>query len=151
MRAVIQRVSRASVSVEGRHAGTIGPGLVVLLGIDREDNKDDLEWLVNKVPQLRVFEDEDGKMNLDLLAVDGEMVVVSQFTLFGNVRKGTRPSFNRSAAPEIAIPFYVQFLEQMENRLGKPLVTGAFGTMMEIDLVNHGPVTLILDSKDKRF
>jgi D-tyrosyl-tRNA(Tyr) deacylase len=151
MRAVIQRVSRASVKVEGLLKGFIDQGLVVLLGIDKTDTDDDLDWLANKIPQLRVFEDDDGKMNCDLLAVGGDMIVVSQFTLFGNVRKGSRPSFNRSAAPELAIPFYERFIELMETRLGKKVVCGAFGAMMEIDLVNHGPVTLILDTRDKRF
>ena len=151
MRAIIQRVSRASVMIEGQPNGSIGLGLVVLLGIERTDTQEDLDWLANKIPQLRVFEDEEGKMNRDLLAIEGEMVVVSQFTLFGNVRKGSRPSFNRSAAPKQAIPFYEQFIALMETRLGKPVVTGAFGAMMEIELTNHGPVTLILDTQDKRF
>ena len=151
MRAVIQRVSRASVTVEGELKGKIRQGLVVLLGIERSDTKDDLAWLVNKVPQLRVFEDQEGKMNLDILAVEGEMIVVSQFTLFGNVRKGTRPSFNRSAAPDFAIPMYEAFISEMEARLGKPVVTGKFGAMMEVDLVNEGPVTLVIDTHDKRF
>lgn len=151
MRAVVQRVSRASVTVEGEPRGTISQGFVVLLGIERSDTEADLDWLANKVPQLRVFEDEDGKMNLDLLAVDGEMIVVSQFTLFGNVRKGTRPSFNRSAAPDHAIPLYEAFISKMETRLGKTIVTGEFGAMMEVDLVNDGPVTLVIDTQDKRF
>ncbi|MDG2167739.1 MAG: D-aminoacyl-tRNA deacylase [Opitutales bacterium] len=151
MRAVVQRVSKASVAVEGEHRGTIGQGFVVLLGIERSDTEADLDWLANKVPQLRVFEDEDGKMNLDLLAVEGEMIVVSQFTLFGNVRKGTRPSFNRSAAPDHAIPLYEAFVSKMEARLGKTVVTGEFGAMMEVDLVNNGPVTLVIDTQDKRF
>ena len=151
MRAVVQRVSRASVTVEGEAKGDIGKGLVVLLGIERSDTEEDLAWLTNKVPQLRVFEDDEGKMNLDLLAIDGEMVVVSQFTLFGNVRKGTRPSFNRSAAPDYAIPLYEAFIARMEERLNKPIVTGEFGAMMEIDLVNQGPVTLVIDTQDKRF
>ena len=151
MRTVVQRVSRASVSVEGEVKGTIGQGLVVLLGIERSDTDEDLEWLANKIPQLRVFEDDVGKMNVDLLAINGEMAVVSQFTLFGNVRKGTRPSFNRSATPDKAIPMYEAFVARMETRLGKPVVIGEFGAMMEIDLVNDGPVTLILDTQDKRF
>ena len=151
MRAVVQRVSKASVTVEGELKGTIGQGLVVLLGIERSDTEADLEWLANKIPQLRIFEDGEGKMNLDVLAVEGEMAIVSQFTLFGNVRKGTRPSFNRSAAPDFAIPIYEAFIAKMEDRLGKPVVTGKFGAMMEIDLVNDGPVTLVIDSQDKRF
>ena len=151
MRAVVQRVSRASVYVEGEKKGEIKAGLVVLLGIDRVDTEEDLEWLANKIPQLRVFEDDDGKMNLDLLQVSGDMVVVSQFTLFGNVRKGTRPSFNRSAAPDQAIPLYEEFVRLMEEQLKKPVVTGEFGAMMAIDLRNEGPVTLVLDTQDKRF
>lgn len=151
MRAVVQRVSRATVTVEGKVNRSIGQGLVVLLGIERSDTEEDLQWMANKIPQLRVFEDEHGKMNLDLLATGGEMAVVSQFTLFGNVRKGTRPSFNRSAAPAHAIPMYETFVARMTERLNKPVVTGEFGAMMEIDLVNDGPVTLVIDTQDKRF
>ncbi len=151
MRVVIQRVSRATVRVEGRETGTIGRGLVVLLGIDREDEEDDLNWLSNKVEKLRIFEDDEGRMNRDIGHVGGEMVVVSQFTLFGNLKKGSRPSFNRSAPPGKALPFYRSFVREMEQRLGKPVVTGSFGAMMEIDLTNDGPVTLVIDSKDKRF
>ncbi len=151
MRAVIQRVSRATVRVEGTVSGSIDQGLVVLLGVDRDDTSEDLEWLANKVPQLRVFDDTDGKMNLDITQVDGGMAVVSQFTLFGNVRKGTRPSFNRSAAPDKAIPLYEQFVERMTQRLAKSIVTGEFGAMMEVELTNEGPVTLVIDSRDKRI
>lgn len=151
MRAVVQRVSRASVAVEGTRKGAMGKGLVVLLGIDRADTEEDLQWLVNKIPRLRVFEDAAGKMNRDLLEAAGDLVVVSQFTLYGNVRKGSRPSFNRSAAPEMAIPLYERFVSLLEERLGRSVLTGEFGAFMEIDLVNDGPVTLILDSKDKHF
>lgn len=151
MRAVVQRVSRASVRVEGESRGTIAKGLVVLLGIDRTDTDEDLNWLVNKIPQLRVFEDEEGKMNLDIIDIEGSMVVVSQFTLFGNVRKGSRPSFNRSASPDMAVPLYERFVALMEERLDARVVTGEFGAMMEIELNNDGPVTLVLDTKDKRF
>ena len=151
MRAVIQRVSQATVMVEGVSTGSIERGLVVLLGIERSDTDEDMEWLVNKVPQLRVFEDAEGKMNLDLLSVKGDLAVVSQFTLFGNVRKGTRPSFNRSADPDHAIPLYEAFISKVEARLGKSVITGKFGASMSIDLSNDGPVTLIVDSKDKRF
>lgn len=151
MRAVVQRVSRATVRVEGTLSGSIDQGLVVLLGVDRDDTQEDLEWLANKVPQLRIFEDADGKMNLDVTQVDGGMAVVSQFTLFGNVRKGTRPSFNRSAAPDKAIPLYELFVERMSQRLGKSIVTGEFGAMMEVELTNDGPVTLVIDSRDKRI
>jgi len=151
MRAVIQRVSQASVRVEGNSRGSIGQGLVVLLGIDRDDTQEDLLWLANKISQLRVFEDQDGKMNLDIVEIQGGMAVVSQFTLFGNVRKGNRPSLNRSADPDQAIPFYESFISLMEEKLGKPVVTGRFGAMMEVELTNDGPVTLVIDSKDKRF
>ena len=151
MRVVVQRVSSASVRVEGSLAGSIETGLVVLLGIDREDIEEDLIWMVNKITQLRVFEDEDGKINLDILQAKGRMAVVSQFTLFGNVRKGNRPSFNRSADPSQAIPIYESFIARMEDKLGKPIVTGKFGAMMEVELTNDGPVTLVIDSKDKRF
>lgn len=148
---VIQRVSRASVRVEGRETGTITRGLVVLLGIDRDDVDDDLKWLSNKVEKLRIFEDDEGYMNRDIGEVGGEMVVVSQFTLFGNLKKGSRPSFNRSAPPPKALPLYRSFVREMERRLGKPVVTGSFGAMMEIELINDGPVTIVIDSKDKRF
>ena len=151
MRAVIQRVSRASVRVEGALKGSIDTGLVVLLGIDREDSEEDLIWMSNKIPQLRVFEDEDGKINLDILQAKGGMAVVSQFTLFGNVRKGNRPSFNRSADPDLAIPLYEAFISKMEDKLSKPVVTGQFGAMIEVELTNDGPVTLVIDSKNKRF
>jgi D-tyrosyl-tRNA(Tyr) deacylase len=151
MRAVIQRVSRASVRVEGALKGSIDTGLVVLLGIDREDSEEDLIWMSNKISQLRVFEDEDGKINLDILQAKGGMAVVSQFTLFGNVRKGNRPSFNRSADPDLAIPLYEAFISKMEDKLSKPVVPGQFGAMMEVELTNDGPVTLVIDSKDKRF
>ena len=151
MRAVIQRVSRASVRVEGALKGSIDTGLVVLLGIDREDSEEDLIWMSNKIPQLRVFEDEDGKINLDMIQAKGGMAVVSQFTLFGNVRKGNRPSFNRSADPDLAIPLYEAFISKMEDRLSKPVVTGQFGAMIEVELTNDGPVTLVIDSKNKRF
>lgn len=148
---VIQRVSRASVRVEGRETGTITRGLVVLLGIDRDDVDDDLKWLSNKVEKLRIFEDDEGYMNRDIGEVGGEMVVVSQFTLFGNLKKGSRPSFNRSAPPQKALPLYRSFVREMERLLGKPVVTGSFGAMMEIELINDGPVTIVIDSKDKRF
>ena len=151
MRAVIQRVSRASVRVEGALKGSIDTGLVVLLGIDREDSEEDLIWMSNKIPQLRVFEDEDGKINLDILQAKGGMAVVSQFTLFGNVRKGNRPTFNRSADPGLAIPLYEAFISKMEDKLSKPVVTGQFGAMIEVELTNDGPVTLVIDSKNKRF
>lgn len=151
MRAVVQRVSRAEVFVEGKSRGSIGSGLVVLLGIQGEDTKEEADWLINKLVLLRVFEDEAGKMNLSLEQTGGGIALVSQFTLFGNVRKGTRPSFNRAAVPDEAIPKYEAFIEALSDRLGREVITGEFGADMAIDLVNDGPVTLILDTRDKRY
>jgi len=151
MRAVIQRVRKAEIFVEGASTGSIEQGLVILLGVDREDDEEDLRWISQKIPQLRIFEDNEGKMNLDVRDVNGGMAVVSQFTLFGNVRKGTRPSFNKSAAPSRAVFFYETFVKFMEKELGKCVVTGTFGAMMSVDLVNDGPVTLVIDSKNKCF
>ncbi len=151
MRVVIQRVSKASVFIEQELAGSIDAGLVILLGIDRDDTSEDLKWMVNKVPQLRLFSDEAGKMNRSVVDLDGGIAVVSQFTLFGNVRKGTRPSFNRSADPEKAIPLYEAFVRAMEIAIGKPVVTGKFGAAMNVELNNDGPVTLVIDSRDKRI
>jgi len=151
MRAVVQRVSRAEVFVEGVSQGSIRDGLVVLLGIQSEDTKEEASWLINKLVQLRVFEDDAGKMNLSLEQTGGGIALVSQFTLFGNVRKGTRPSFNRAAVPDEAIPMYEAFVRDLGQRLGTEVVTGEFGANMAIDLVNDGPVTLILDTRDKRY
>ena len=151
MRAVIQRVSRASVSVDGKECGAIGAGLLVFLGIGRDDDDKDSEWLINKIPQIRIFEDDEGKMNRSVREIDGEVMVISQFTLYGNLRKGSRPSFNRAALPDVAIPCYEAFVRDLSNALGKPVASGKFGEMMKIDACNDGPVTLILDTKEKRF
>lgn len=149
MRAVIQRVSRAAVSVENAVCGEIGPGLLVFLGVGQEDNPQDVDWLAQKVSVVRVFEDEAGKMNRSIRDVEGGILVISQFTLFGNLRKGTRPSFNRAAPPELAVPLYESFVTRLSELLGKPVPTGVFGAMMRIEAHNDGPVTLILDSKAK--
>jgi D-aminoacyl-tRNA deacylase len=151
MRAVLQRVARASVSVEGRVKASIGPGLLVFLGIGQDDTEADLDWLVRKIPRIRCFEDEAGRMNRDLRALDGEVLVISQFTLFGNLRKGTRPSFNRAALPDAAVPLYETFVARLEAETGKPVGTGAFGEHMVIEAVNDGPVTLVLDTRQKDF
>lgn len=149
MRAVIQRVNRATVSVEGEKKGSIGSGLLIFLGVGHSDGQADLDWLTQKIAGLRVFEDEAGKMNCSLLDVGGEALVISQFTLFGSVRKGSRPSFNKAAPPALAESLYEAFVEMLSNRLGKPVPTGVFGAMMDIEAHNDGPVTLTIDTKQK--
>ncbi len=149
MRAVIQRVSRASVTIEGRIAGIIGPGLLVLLGIEEEDTQADLEWLSRKISQLRIFADEQGAMNRSILDMDGELLLVSQFTLHAKTKKGARPSFIKAARPETAIPLYEATIKELEAQLGKPIQTGEFGAMMLVELVNDGPVTIWIDTKNK--
>ena len=146
MRAVVQRVSQASVTIDGEIVGQIERGLLVLLGVEREDTADDLAYLVEKIVGLRVFEDAAGKMNLALADVQGAMLVVSQFTLLGDCRKGKRPSFDAAAPPELAERLYEAFVAAVRDR-GIPVVTGRFRAMMDVALVNSGPVTLILDSR----
>jgi D-tyrosyl-tRNA(Tyr) deacylase len=148
MKVVLQRVSRASVTVEGE-VRSIGPGLVVLLGIGPQDGPEDRDYLVRKIAQMRIFADSQGKMNRSVKDMDGQVLVVSQFTLYGDTKKGNRPSFNGSAPPEYAIPLYEQFVEKMEIQLGKPVTTGEFGAHMEVELVNDGPVTIVMDSHDR--
>ncbi len=147
MRAVLQRVSEASVEVGGRIVGEIRAGFLVLLGIERDDGPDDVAWLVGKILPIRVFEDEEGKMNRSLLDIGGDSLVVSQFTLHARTRKGTRPSFDRAARPEVAVPLYGRFVEALAEGLGRPVPTGEFGAMMKVSLVNDGPVTILLDSR----
>src|SRR5690554_2322971 len=151
MRAVIQKVSEASVSVEGVVISKIGKGLLVLLGIEDADKEEDIVWLTKKVIQLRLFSDEDGVMNLSLADVDGEIIVVSQFTLHANTKKGNRPSYIRAARPDFSEPMYQKFIDEIEKVLGKKVGTGKFGAMMQVSLVNDGPVTIIIDSKQKDF
>jgi D-aminoacyl-tRNA deacylase len=146
MRAVVQRVSRASVVIEGETVGAIGAGLVVLLGVTHADTDEQAKWLAVKIAGLRIFNDADGKMNRDLLEVNGAMLIVSQFTLYGDCRKGKRPSFIDAAPPPIAIPLYEAFINAVKA-LGIPVATGRFGADMQVELVNDGPVTLIVDSK----
>jgi D-tyrosyl-tRNA(Tyr) deacylase len=147
MRTVIQRVSRASVAVEGEVTGEIGSGLLVLLGIAPTDTEEDALWLAQKICALRVFEDGEGRMNRSVVEVGGGVLVVSQFTLFASTRKGTRPSFNDAAKPEIAIPLYERFNLHASAALGRRVATGRFAARMDIALVNDGPVTLVIDSK----
>jgi D-aminoacyl-tRNA deacylase len=149
MRAVIQRVSTASVTIDGRMKGAIGTGFLVLLGIAHDDDESDAEWLSKKIAQLRVFSDEEGLMNKDLRDTDGEVMVVSQFTLHASYKKGNRPSFITAARPEQAVPLYDLFVKQLESLLKKPIATGEFGADMKVALVNEGPVTIIMDTKNK--
>ena len=144
MRAVIQRVSRASVTIDGRLAGSIGRGLLVLLGVGQQDTMEQATWMADKIAGLRVFADDDGKMNRDLAAAGGALLVVSQFTLYGDASKGRRPSFVDAAPPELAIPLYEAFIAALRGR-GLTVATGEFGARMDVELVNDGPVTLILE------
>jgi D-tyrosyl-tRNA(Tyr) deacylase len=146
MRAVVQRVSRASVVIAGEMVGAIDAGLVVLLGVTHDDTPDRAKWLAEKIAGLRIFNDADGKMNRDLVEIGGSMLIVSQFTLYGDCRKGKRPSFIDAATPEIAIPLYEAFINGVKA-LGIPVATGRFGADMKVELVNDGPVTLIVESK----
>jgi D-tyrosyl-tRNA(Tyr) deacylase len=149
MRAVIQRVTEASVSIGGRLKSHIGQGMLVLIGIEEPDGQEDIEWLSGKICRLRIFDDRDGVMNLSISEIDGEIMVVSQFTLHASTKKGNRPSYIRSARPETAIPLYERFVRQLSEDLGKEVKTGEFGAMMQIRLTNDGPVTIIIDSKNR--
>lgn len=149
MRAVVQRVSAASVTVAGETTGAIGPGLLVLLGIHPADTAADGRWLADKLVRLRLFDDAAGQMNRSVQDIGGSLLVVSQFTLFASTKKGTRPSFNDAAKPDLAIPLYEQFVAQASAALGRPVATGRFGAMMQVALVNDGPVTLVIDTKDR--
>ncbi len=149
MRIVIQRVWEAKVKVEEEVVGSMGHGLLVFLGIENEDDSSDLKWLVNKLLNLRIFNDENQMMNLSLLDIMGELMVISQFTLMAATKKGNRPSYIRAARHEIAIPLYEQFLILAEQRLGKKVAKGVFGADMKVSLINDGPVTIIIDSKNR--
>lgn len=149
MRAVIQRVTEASVKIDRRVKSSIGRGLLVLLAVEDADTAEDIEWLSGKIARLRVFDDAQGVMNLSVMEAPGEVLVVSQFTLFASTRKGNRPSYTRSSRPEVAVPLYEQFLRALETTLGKPVATGEFGADMNVALLNDGPVTIIIDSKLK--
>lgn len=149
MRAVIQRVKEASVSVDDSIVSNIGKGFLVLLGIEHADTEEDGKWLSGKISRLRVFSDSDGAMNLSLEDVEGEVIVVSQFTLHASTKKGNRPSFIEAARPEKAIPLYESFVNTLEKELGKKVQTGTFGAMMDVRLVNDGPVTIWIDSRNR--
>lgn len=149
MKAVIQRVSKASVIIDNKLKSEINLGLLVLLGIEEADSTEDVEWLTKKISQLRVFDDDEGVMNLSINDVNGDAIVVSQFTLHAKTKKGNRPSYIKAARPETAIPLYMKFVKQFEALLGKPVGTGEFGTEMDVSLTNSGPVTIIIDTKNK--
>ena len=149
MRLVIQRVLSASVEINQITKSEIGNGLLILLGIEHDDTTEDIEWLCGKIARLRIFGDENGAMNLSVLNTNGEVIVVSQFTLHASTKKGNRPSFINAAKPEIAIPLYEKFITQLEKELNKKIQTGEFGEDMKVSLVNDGPVTIIIDSKNK--
>lgn len=149
MRVVLQRVTTASVTVENKVVAKINKGLLVLLGITINDTQEDINWLVKKIINLRIFSDADQKMNYSIKDVSGDIIVVSQFTLFASAKKGNSPSFTKSARPEIAIPLYQSFIKTLQNSFPKKIQTGKFGSDMQVTLVNDGPVTVIIDSKNK--
>lgn len=149
MIAVIQRVSEASVTIEGKVEGKIDAGFLVLLGITHEDTKEDIEWLGKKIIGMRIFGDEEGKMNLDLKSVNGNILLISQFTLHASTKKGNRPSFIDAARPEVAIPLYNGMIEYLNKELENPIQTGIFGADMKVALLNDGPVTIIIDSQNR--
>lgn len=149
MKAVIQRVSESSVTINNEIVAQIQKGLLVLVGIEDADNQEDINWLISKIANLRIFPDENEVMNLSLKDIDGEIIVVSQFTLHALTKKGNRPSYIKASKPEIAIPLYESFVNQMEIELGKKIQTGQFGADMKVSLVNDGPVTIIIDTKNK--
>ncbi|SFQ44013.1 D-tyrosyl-tRNA(Tyr) deacylase [Pseudarcicella hirudinis] len=149
MIAVIQRVTEASVRIDGEIKGAISQGFLILLGITHLDTQEDTEWLSRKIIGLRVFSDSEGKMNLDLLATEGSILLISQFTLHASTKKGNRPSFLEAAKPEVAIPLYQSMITQLESDLGKTIQTGEFGADMKVSLLNDGPVTIIIDSKNR--
>jgi len=149
MIAIIQRVTQASVTIDAIIKGDIATGFLVLLGITHSDTQEDIEWLSKKIVGLRIFGDDEGKMNLDLTAVKGDILLISQFTLHASTKKGNRPSFIEAARPEVAIPLYENMIVQLEQDLGKPIQTGKFGADMKVALLNDGPVTIIIDSKNR--
>lgn len=150
MKAFIQRVSKACVTIEGKRVADIQQGLLILLGIEDADDQEDITWLSKKIANLRIFNDENGVMNTSVLDVNGDAIVVSQFTLHASTKKGNRPSYLKASKPDIAIPLYESFVQQFEIDLGKKVQTGEFGADMKVELLNDGPVTIIIDTKDKK-
>ena len=149
MRVVIQRVKNASVEIRNKNHSSVGQGLLIFLGIENDDSEDDISWLCKKIIQLRIFDDKDGVMNLSVADIDGEILVISQFTLHAKTKKGNRPSYIKAARPDIAIPLYEKFVEKLGFYLEKEIKTGEFGALMQVSLVNDGPVTIIIDTKNK--
>lgn len=149
MKVVIQRVSKASVTINGTIKSTIGMGLLILLGIESSDVQEDIDWLTGKITRLRIFNDKNGIMNLSVTDIDGELLVVSQFTLHASIHKGNRPSYINAAKPHFAIPMYEKFVKELDEEINKTVQTGEFGAMMEVSLINDGPVTIIIDSKNR--
>ena len=149
MRVVIQLVKQASVIIQEKVVSEIKKGYLILLGIEAEDTQEDINWLAGKITRLRIFSDKNGAMNNSIIEANGDVIVVSQFTLQAKTKKGNRPSFIKAARPEIAIPLYEKFISQLENELGKKVQTGEFGAMMDVALINDGPVTILIDSKQK--
>ena len=149
MRVVIQRAGHASVTIDGTCKSTIGKGLLILVGIEETDGQEDIDWLCKKIVNLRVFDDENGVMNKSILDINGEILVISQFTLHASIKKGNRPSYIRAAKPEISIPLYEQFCRELSSSLGKEIGTGEFGADMKVELLNDGPVTICMDTKNK--
>ena len=149
MKAVVQRCKNAKLYIDNQVFSSIDKGLLVLLGITHDDQQPDIEWLSGKISRLRIFNDEDGKMNLSIQDIEGEIMVVSQFTLFASTKKGNRPSYINSAPPDIAIPLYEKFIDQIKKDSGLNIATGKFGAYMQIDFINDGPVTIIIDTKNK--
>ena len=151
MRAVIQRVKHCSVTIDGKVKSSIGKGMLVLLGVGEQDNTEDIDYLVKKISNLRIFDDENGVMNISVIDDGGDILVVSQFTLMASTYKGNRPSYIKAARPEISIPLYEEFVKQLREALGKEIPTGEFGADMKVELLNDGPVTIIIDSKQRNF
>ena len=149
MRALIQRVSHAGITIDGLLRSSIGPGLLVLAGIEDTDGAEDIQWMSNKIVQLRIFDDEAGVMNRSIMDTGGEILLVSQFTLMASTKKGNRPSYIRASKAEIAIPLYESLIAQMEKDLGRKIQTGVFGADMKVELLNDGPVTILIDTKNK--
>lgn len=149
MRVLIQRVSSASVIIDNKVKSKISKGLLILVGIENSDNEEDIEWITNKIVNLRIFDDENGVMNISPIDCNAEILVVSQFTLYASTKKGNRPSYIKASKPDIAIPLYEQFCNVISNKIGKPVQTGEFGAYMQVELINDGPVTIWIDSKNK--
>lgn len=149
MRLVIQRVTHASVTIEGKVKSAIGPGLLILVGVESADSTEDVDWLVRKVAALRIFDDEQGVMNRSVQDINGEALVVSQFTLFASTKKGNRPSWLKAAPRNISVPLYEAFCQRLSQAIGKPVGTGEFGADMKVELLNDGPVTILMDTKNK--